>query len=184
MLQESFEKRTEELLFTIRACIENKILLPGLILLYSGIDIMAWLNMPKSRTEAKTVDFINWVNKYIPLNDINCSAIDLYAARCALLHSYTADSKLSNKGVAKKFFYAWGSSNETNLQKVIDYYGEPIISVHVNKLLLGFITGVERFKQDIANDQKLAERISMRSQKIFTNMPINIVDDFIELVTK
>ena len=37
------------------------------------------------------------------------SGLDLYAARCGVLHTYTMDSRLSTEGKAKRILYAWGN---------------------------------------------------------------------------
>lgn len=105
MTQQVFERNAEELLTAIEACLRSRLLLPGLLLLYAGIDIMAWLNRPKSHADVQRSDFVEWAEKYLlPGTKLACSAIDLYAARCSLLHSYTAESRLSREGKAKQVF--------------------------------------------------------------------------------
>lgn len=63
--QRVFERNIGELLIAIEACLKNRLILPGLLLLHAGIDIMAWLNRPESHTDAKRSDFIGWVESYL-----------------------------------------------------------------------------------------------------------------------
>lgn len=77
------------------------------MLLYAQIDIAASLNRPVSKSQVTREDFKNWVNQYLlPNSNLDCSADDLYAARCGLLHTYMAESKASRAGKAKQTFYA------------------------------------------------------------------------------
>ena len=108
----------------------------ALILIYCTIDILAWLTRPTSQPDVQRKDFISWVEKYIlPNTSLTCNAIDLYAARCALVHSYISESKLSREGKAKQIFYVWGNADEEHLQKLIDAEGSyNAVSIHIDKL--------------------------------------------------
>ena len=64
MTQETFEANIEELLTAIEACVRSRLLLPGLLLIYAGIDIMAWLNGPRSHTDVARSDFIEWTLRH------------------------------------------------------------------------------------------------------------------------
>lgn len=109
MDQDILEKNFLGLLTTIETCFKDKKILPGLILLYAHIDIVASLNRPPSKDEGTRQDFKDWVNQYLlPNSSLSCSADDLYAARCGLVHSYIAEARLTRSGNAKQIFYAWG----------------------------------------------------------------------------
>lgn len=75
----------------------------ALILIYSFIDRMAWLNVDDV---SNGNDFKNWVNQYLlPQANFLCTADDLWGARCALLHTGTVVSKDSKNGKARKVQY-------------------------------------------------------------------------------
>ena len=173
MTKQVYERSTEELINAIEACLKNRLLLPGLLLLYAGIDIMAWLSREKSHADVERDDFIRWVDRYLlPNAGLACSAMDLYAARCSLLHSYTAESRLSRKGKARPIFYAWGTSRVKDLQQLINYVGTyPALAVHVNELFSAFQVGVQRFRQTLSNDPAQANLVYKRAGKFFTNLP-------------
>ena len=51
--------------------------------------------MPATHTEVASKDFIQWAFRHIRFPGTEqLTGEDLYGARCALLHSYTAQSKL------------------------------------------------------------------------------------------
>jgi len=79
----------------IDACIQKKLTAPALILIYSGIDTAGWLD--SSEDYATRTSFMDWVDAYLlKAKPLQCTAMDLYAARCGLLHTFTPDSKLTS----------------------------------------------------------------------------------------
>jgi len=78
----ALEKHIDHLLTAIETCIANKFTLPALILMYSAIDTMAWLNRDEEHEDVTRSDFILWVETFLlPDSGLSCTAIDLYAAR-------------------------------------------------------------------------------------------------------
>jgi hypothetical protein len=72
----------------IDACIEKKLSGPALILIYSGIDTVGWLD--SSEDYATRTSFMKWVDAYLlQAKPLQCTALELYAARCGLLHTFT-----------------------------------------------------------------------------------------------
>lgn len=174
MTKQVYERNVEELLNAIEACLKSRLVLPGLLLLYAGIDIMAWLNRAKSQANSERIDFIEWVDRYLlPNAGLSCSATDLYAARCSLLHSYTPESPLSRKGEARKIYYAWGTGRVEDLQHLINSVDAHVaLAVHVDGLFGAFRVGVQRFKQTLSNDPDQAKLVYKRAGKFFTNLPL------------
>ena len=165
----TLEKHTDHLLTAIETCIANKFTLPALILMYSAIDIMAWLNRDEEHEDVTRSDFILWAETFLlPDSGLSCTAIDLYAARCSLIHSYTAESRLSREGKASEIFYAWGNAQEQDLQKLIEWVNtRDAKAVHVEKLFAALKVGVGRFITFVQH----AELVRARAEKFFTNMP-------------
>lgn len=63
----------------------------ALAMVYIGIDSMALLACPVGQAEQSKRDFISWVDTYLradPASDYQYAGDDVYAARCAVLHSY------------------------------------------------------------------------------------------------
>src|ERR1035438_9510843 len=82
----------------IRLLLDNECLSAAVILIYSGIDAMAFLNMPAQQTDVTGGDFVRWVDRYVhfPCQE-QVSGLDLYGARCSVLHAHGARSNLSRR---------------------------------------------------------------------------------------
>ena len=173
----ALENNLDNVVKSIEICLKEKLQLSSLVLLYSGIDIVAWLNRPVSKERATRKDFINWVDDYLlPNPNIKCRAIDLYAARCAIVHSYSFSSVLSKDRKAKEIYYSWGKANIKSLQNDIDRrLKKNTVAIHINYFLEVFKEGIEKFKLSIKNDKEKEKVVHDRTNKyFFVNMPSNI----------
>lgn len=79
----------------IRICLDAGSAEAVLALLYSGIDTLAFLRAPVGAKEVKRDDFIEWCDRYmVPFLQSAVTGIDLYGARCGVLHTSSAASRL------------------------------------------------------------------------------------------
>jgi hypothetical protein len=165
----------------IEVCIEKELNAPALILIYSAIDTIGWLDSVDDF--ATRTSFINWVNTYLlKAKTLKCSAIDLYSARCGLLHTFTAESRLSSEKKALRIFYAWGTGSVQYLQRLIDssHKSSEYVAVHVNDLYKGWQLGVKNFIEDLEKDHERKSRVYKKAAKFFTelgkeNVPMLII---------
>src|SRR5438128_1331218 len=89
--------------------------LHALVILYSTIDTLAWASI--SSGDVTRSDFCHWVRAYMnPELTMGCSPEDLYAARCALLHSSAAESKMSREGRASELWYVTAPKSTARLE--------------------------------------------------------------------
>jgi hypothetical protein len=104
--------------------------------------------------------------------------IDLYAARCAVLHTMTPESRLSDSKKAIPVVYAWGKAKVEDLDKSIDAFrpGE-LCAVHLAELSKSFRAGVGHFLENCRSDIACEERMA----KHFSNLDISTVARFNEL---
>ena len=87
MSMQSFYQNLKTLFLAIETCIQDKRILPALMLIYSGVDILASLEQGKSTRSS----FIKWVDEYLlKAHSFPCTSLELYAARCGILHTLTA----------------------------------------------------------------------------------------------
>ena len=121
-----------------------------LIILYSAIDTMAWVGLPSGDITRR--GFKDWVNQYfLPGTSLRCTADDLYSARCALLHSHTAESSDTSKGVARQiWYYGKGKSEDFLIKQIEDR--KDVVAVRVVDLILAFSDGAFRHIEDIGKD--------------------------------
>src|SRR5690349_17875223 len=75
--------------------------MPALCLTYSFIDTLGWAASEKTpqNVGARFEDWVNrWLLPSLREHTTEVCAIDLYAARCAVLHTLTSESDLRAKG--------------------------------------------------------------------------------------
>jgi len=156
----------------IDLCIENKLRTPALILVYAGIDIFAALNRPEDKEEGSRKDFKHWCEKYmLSKKQLRCSAGDLYAARCGVVHSYSSQSRLTRQREAREIVYSWGSQSPEPLQSVLDSIEYPANVLHIETLVESFKAGVNEFLGEIAEDDARIQLVVIRAAKFFKDKP-------------
>jgi hypothetical protein len=95
----------------IGALTEKRLIGHALIIIYSTIDTIGLLDAPTSQVSASGDSFKNWVKKYLLCQPkVEFNEIDLWGARCAVLHTFTSRSDLSNAGHARELQYYFGDS--------------------------------------------------------------------------
>ena len=111
----------------------------------------------------KRNDFIDWVDQYLkadPASDYQYEGIDLYAARCAVLHSYGSTADL-HRGTnpPRKFGYT-----DNGLHRKDDTVRFVLISIAV--LIYDFSKALEAFCNRILTDQELKTRVDSRMNSL------------------
>src|SRR5690349_8468007 len=97
------------LLHEIARCQDAGATSAAAVMVYVGIDVMAFLSMPAGQEKQGRADFISWVDAYLRAaaeSTYQYDGRDVYGARCAMLHTYSieADYHQQNPQV-KKFGY-------------------------------------------------------------------------------
>lgn len=160
-----FLQHVRKLLKAIELCLQEKMYVPSFMLIYAGIDGMAWLQLAKERYNVTPSDFINWVKQYLlPDSKLRCSGVDLYAARCGLLHTGTPGSSQtrSGSGIARKLFYQ--IEDGRILVHMSRRDKTPPIFVDVRELSQSFETAILRFKAQIETNPGLADVVYERAR--------------------
>lgn len=167
--KKEFQSHVRTLLKAIDVCLKEKLHVPACMLIYAGIDGMAWLQLPQQTYNVGMSDFVKWVEKYFvvesPLpKSAQCSGMDLYAARCGLLHTGTPDSSQtrSGSGTARKLFYQIGDG-QILIQVRMNEKRQPII-VDVRELARSFRIAIQRYQDQIDKDAALAELVFTRAR--------------------
>lgn len=162
----------------IEICIDNKLVLPSLTLIYSGIDTFSWVAYGDIGVKNR---FTKWVKNYMYTKKrLSPSPIDLYAARCAILHTLTPDSDLSKNNKALTIGYAWGNANLKELEKSIEnLMPGQIASVHLNDLFESFKLGAVNFLESEGESMDCKQRMS----KHYSNLDTSIIETFNKKMT-
>ncbi len=131
--------------------------LQALVVLYSAIDTLAWVSLESGDVTRSA--FYEWVDTYIvPEKLIGCTAQDLYAARCAIVHSGTTESKLSRDGKARELWYVTSSSSAEQLQKYAQSVGSNAYVIPFTLLVAAFTEGATNFSEALARNSDLNTR--------------------------
>lgn len=147
----------EQLKASIDDCASKGRVLSCLTLLYSAIDVLA--SLERNANEGTQSAFVRWVDTYmLPNSALHISSMDLYAARCGIIHTFTAESELSRRGRAKKIIYAWGTASVDSLRQAAHVLGRSEISVHLKDLIDGFGIAVINYIEDVVKDPDRRER--------------------------
>ena len=169
----------------IDACIEKKLSSPALILIYSGIDTVGWLD--SSEDYATRTSFMKWVDAYLlKAKPLQCTSLELYAARCGLLHTFTPDSQVSSVGKARRIYYAWGTASVQDLQRTIDLTNKTgeYVAVHVNDLYEAWRLGVLQFTEELEKNPDRISRVYKKASKFFSELGLDTVCDVLTKLDK
>jgi hypothetical protein len=127
----------------IRVAFEHERFRAGIILIYAGMDAMAFLDMPVGQTEVRKDDFIRWAETYIrfPCKE-QVTGKDFYGARCAMLHAYGAVSRMSKAGECRMLGYMDRSIPEVRFNPAVS---TDVVLVSTLALKDAFFSGIDRF---------------------------------------
>jgi hypothetical protein len=160
---------------SIRVTFENECFAATVILIYSGIDTMAYLNMPENQEDVQKKDFIDWVERYLKFRcKEQLSGNDVYGARCGMLHSYSVVSKLSREGKCRRISYG-------NKMKPEIIYNPKVskqdVVVSIEGLVESFLDGVDKFLIDLFANKKKAKIAENRLQTLVHTLPYKKQDN-------
>lgn len=172
MSTEALRENIDCHLMAIDLCINNHLRMPALILVYSEIDILAALNRPAEKQESTRKDFKEWCERYLLIDSkLPCTSTDLYAARCGIIHSYSAESKLSRNNEADEIVYSWGNQDPKPLQEVLQHIGHTAHVIHIETLVELFKEGVATFLEELEDNQGKLNLVIGRTSKLFKDQP-------------
>ena len=131
----------------------------ALATVYVALDTMAWLACPVGQQSQTRTDFIAWVDKYLtaePTSDYHYEGIDVYAARCAVLHTYGSVGALhSGPNPPRKFGYMDNGPHKKD---------EPnrFVLISVAVLIRDLSNAMQKFVNEMVTDPVLKRRVDSR----------------------
>jgi len=142
----------------IEVTLKAQCLVSAVGLIFSTIDSLAALDRPLNKKRTDRHAFYGWVEKYLrPQDTLNCTVIDLYSARCGVLHSYSAESDLVNKGEAKQLIYKWRTGPQADADLPLP---QGSIVIEIEKLHSALLQGIKEFIIDTEMDTDTKERVT------------------------
>jgi hypothetical protein len=160
-------------------CLDARLILPALSLVFAGIDIVA--SLERQPGEGTKASFTRWVEQYLlPAKPLGCTSLELYAARCGILHTFTPESDLSRTGKARKIYYAWGTAVASDLHETSNRLGKAdVVAMHVSDLHEAFRQGVLAWFREVTADARRIQAVESAGGAWFTNMSVDTVRDFL-----
>ncbi len=136
----NFEKNNMQMFMGIKLCLKQNLQVPTLSLIYTVIDNFAWIAYGDIPVETR---YIKWIEEYMfKEKRLNVNAIDLYSARCAIIHTLTPSSKNKNSSVIA---YTWGNENLEILEKTITNSNTDLKVININDLYDSLVLGTTNF---------------------------------------
>jgi hypothetical protein len=153
----------------IRLLLDNECYPAAVTLIYAGIDTMAFLAMPAKQTDVTRDDFVKWSERYVhfPCQE-QISGLDLYGARCSVLHAHSATSKLSREGNCRMILYGDHMVPEVVYKPGI--HGG-VVMVSIRGLVEAFFSGIDKFLVDLFADRERASIADHRFQNMLHTLP-------------
>jgi hypothetical protein len=160
-----FDSFVARRLAAIDLCFREGLFTESLVLLYAGIDALAWLALPSGDVNGS--DFVKWVNTYLlPDSGLQCTAEDIWAARCGLLHSSIAESRKSREGAAREISYLLNDDGQA-LVHVMAKTPLPAINIRIDHLIAAFRKAIDSFQSAIGQQPELARQVYERARHHF-----------------
>jgi hypothetical protein len=175
METERMTVQLEQLKDSIKLLLENGLVIPTLIMQYSAIEIVGWLDNDNPKAKTSEI-FINWAKKYLVTdNRVPCSAEDLYGARCGLVHTMTPKSNMSKKKQARQIGYAYGQAKSVKLRNLHDAQGKSgeATAINIEALYSAWMDGKARWQREVMADTPRALRVLQRSEEFFLMVPLD-----------
>ena len=148
----------------------------SLIVIYSTIDTCGLLNAPPSQVSATGASFKVWVKKYfLDCPGIDFNEIDLWAARCSVLHTFTSESDLSKSGQAREFMYYTGDKSQEHVKHLIAFAENhecgKHLPVHYGDLCEAFLEAIGSFALELNDKCTSSQAHNARLRKILQMHP-------------
>jgi hypothetical protein len=164
----TLDKAFEQIRQGVDMLLANELSLPALILVYAMIDTLGWVNRPAAKDSSDRHDFMAWVNAYLlPAAGISATAEDLYAARCAVVHSHSFESTMSKAGKARQIQYSFGKADHRILEQLFATHAATDVAVKIETLIAALDAAFQKFKKALAADPAHAQRVNERAAKKF-----------------
>ncbi len=159
-----------DLVKEIKTCEAAGAITAATALSYICIDTLAYWSAPRGQENVTKDDFIEWVDHYLKgdaSQPYKYSGVDLYAARCAVLHNWGAEAQSHrNDSSIPLFGYSNGGSHQLNPE-----VSERMVIIGVASLINDLVIAIESFLCAAESDDELRARMGSRIDKVMANFP-------------
>jgi hypothetical protein len=139
---------------------------------YICIDTMAFLALPAGQKSQTKGDFIAWVDTYLkgtPPQPYQYRGLDVYGARCAVLHAFSTEVNFhQNNPDAKIFGYHDGGMHALDHQE-----SERLVIIGTASFLNDVVIAVGTFLESCKADPDLRARVETRLPNVLATFPFS-----------
>jgi len=155
----------------LKRCDQCNLTTASIAMSFICIDTMANLSRPRRKPRVTRTDFIEWVDTYLeahPDQLYKYRGKDVYAARCAFLHTYGSEAKLHQEDPEIiKFAYHDGGEHKYNPN--ID---KSLVLIGTKSFVNDVLIAVKDFLNECKNDLSLRQRVEERLPHVLNQVPI------------
>jgi hypothetical protein len=171
-IQKDNWKAIVELVAELKRCDENGLITASVAMSFICIDTLANLSRAADKPKVTRSDFKEWVNLYLIAHDsqpYQYRGKDVYAARCAFLHTYGSEAELHESDPDTiKFAYHDGGKHQYNPEV------EPsLVLIGVKSFVNDVVIGVSNFIEGCQNDSDLKQRVASRLPNVLDTVPFS-----------
>ena len=160
-----------EIVNEIKKCEAAHAMTAAISMCYICIDTMSFLALPIERETQTRQDFIEWVEKYLkghPDQTYKYNGLDLYGARCSVLHTYSSETQLHSKNPnMKKLIYHDGGRHMMD-----DTIEKNLVIIGTASFINDIAHAVSSFMEECRSNDGLRVCVESRLDKIFLMTPI------------
>lgn len=179
---ENLFKSYYQLIQAADECVSKHMALPALVLIYTSIDSVGWI-ASEDPNEQPGHRFKNWVNTWMLKDgELKCSAEELYAARCGILHRLTPDSTLSEKKGVRIVAYAYGKAKHEQLEEysAVLEINDKVVSVHLKDLFWSFKKGFANYLEHVFSNDRELEKFLIKSGQHYATVNMVQMDELLQ----
>jgi len=157
---------------SIELCAANGFFNPALKLIYSAIDNLAYLACPE--TEHQSVhkrEFVRWAKSFLlPDSGLSCTAEELYASRCGLLHQNTVATCNLPTGM-KRIVYTLGTAKaQEGIEHIDESKRDEYRFVSIDSLRGALHRGTVTFLKAVSQEPLNRTRVLKKAAKYFSGI--------------
>ena len=157
----------------IKKCEQAGAITAALAMSFICIDAAVYLGVPEGREKQGRSDFIDWVNSYLkadPQQTYAYRGIDVYGARCAVLHSFSSESDFHLVNPEAKIYGYHDGGRHAESQDIHDR----LVLVGIPSFIDDVVRAVSQFLNDSLSVPDLKSRIEIRNQTMLAHHPFRL----------
>lgn len=156
---------------------DNELTGQMLVLLYASIEAMGLMRAPLSVTSATGETFKDWVRTHLlPKGSFHFNDVDLWGARCGVLHTFTSDSDLARKGKARQIQYVSGPRDnpftKAFFAATLEIDGGIHVPASVEEIYLAYLEAIESFQEEMTRLCAADPNYTKRLRQVLNQHPL------------